>query len=501
MVSKVENDLIVGVAFIKPKANIFAEKITHVLVIATVGMIKVFPLAYTLTGDLEVFETNMLTAANDVKMKSLIGTKLGRIFMLGDDGNIWELTYRSEETWFKGQCAKLLHTSGSPWSFLTGNARDTITHMAVNESGTALYYLTAESSISVCNLGHDGESFQTVYHARDILNKCREIHPSSPLYTPALFKIISINPTTTKESTKYHLVAITSSGSRLYFSHSKNNQHLVDDTPNTLQLVYIQSPDQSVQLDDTFSQGYYKDGLFMGIKNTHKNQKDEEIITYTPDLSTLINPANRSINSTPKLIETTNHLRVLGKVITIAEVASSTEINEFTSVYEKSGRIFLALTAFGVHVLYKQRPIDMLIRLLGNTSTDLKARLRDFDSFFNHFGHVNGVSLCLGIICSANVVNEFKCVSEIPINVKENAILLLEEFGKVPSTLDPSYTSRHDGLALYMSRTMLSVWDIQGFKDFVDGVNTLKPTPSNTKDLQRTLFVFKKLQELMAMYV
>lgn len=371
--------------------------------------------------------------------------------------------------------------------------RDPITQIAVNESGTVLYHLTENSTIAVTDLGVNGQSFNTVHYFKDVLAKARGSLPSTPLLDASTFKVISINPTSPKESREYHLVAITSTGCRLYFNHNKSNQHLKDDSPDTLQLSHVRIPSQDITPKDVFSKAYYKNGLFIAVKNTQEKPNEDKIITYSPDLAVLTNPAYAN----SPLVEFNNSIDLPGKVIAITEVNSSPySINEMTATYETPGRTFLVLTTYGISVLYKQRPIDMLFRILENTNIDTAARLRDYESFFTHFGYVNSISLCFGIICNANISTNdtFHTVEPITEVITQSAISLLETFGQTPSVFDNTYTSRHDGLALFIYRIILPIWDVQIIKESAPDVYT---SNLSTKDLQRTQQVLRKLSLAM----
>lgn len=94
MIAHEEVDDIVGVAFVPPKAGIFNINVNYLMIISTVRQVKIIAMEYSPTAGLRVFETGMSTTTSGVNMKTIVGTKFGRIFMLGNDGNIWELDYR-----------------------------------------------------------------------------------------------------------------------------------------------------------------------------------------------------------------------------------------------------------------------------------------------------------------------------------------------------------------------------------------------------------------------
>lgn len=94
MIVHEEEDEIVGVAFVKPKPGIFAAEINQLLIVSTVKQVKIIAASYNQTSGLKVFQTNLNTTSSGVNMRTIVGTETGRVFMLGNDGNIWELDYR-----------------------------------------------------------------------------------------------------------------------------------------------------------------------------------------------------------------------------------------------------------------------------------------------------------------------------------------------------------------------------------------------------------------------
>ena len=94
-------------------------------------MVRLFGLEFKAPADLEAnpqyqnkhgammtiaLDTMRETPSDNVLMQSIAGTPLGRIFMGGSDGNIYELAYQQDQpgwdTWMRPQkCQKLNHTS------------------------------------------------------------------------------------------------------------------------------------------------------------------------------------------------------------------------------------------------------------------------------------------------------------------------------------------------------------------------------------------------------
>ncbi|KAG0187563.1 hypothetical protein DFQ28_006132 [Apophysomyces sp. BC1034] len=450
---------IVGVAVLKPKSDIFNEHITHVLIVATVREISVIALSFQPNAGnsdcLTFYKTEITTASGGVRMKSIIGTKAGRVFMLGDDGNIWELEYKI----------------------------DPCISIALTEDGRVLYKLFASSAIHVSYLGEDGKSFVNVAKYNNIGNDARLMCPNSLLLSNENFKIASIHPTLPAESNGYQLVAITTTGIRLYLAHFKMDPAQTPaSTPNTLELVHVRSAPPQPQTSPQPQPQPLSQGLSLGNANgqismpkisktiyhngvlllVYEEGDKETIVSASPDIGRMAHFGARS-----GLMEFSNHLNVQGKIISVVEIPeTSFKLNELTAQLSKPARHFLVFTTFGITVLTKQRPIDMLQNLLGVIGSDTRSRIGEYEEFFKHFGHVHSLASCFGIICNSSTLVpngvDLTVSAPVTLTVANGATGLLEHLGQVPSILNdasgPSYTSRHDGLALYIYRLIEPIW-------------------------------------------
>ncbi|KAK4510872.1 Calreticulin [Mucor velutinosus] len=471
-----EDDDIVGVGFVAPKPGIFLDSVKQLLVIATTTMIKVFGIADGPDG-LQFVNSYMTTLTNRVCMRQIVGTSQGRIFMLGNDDNVWELDYKAKETWFSSKCSKKLQTSSSSLNFLFGKSRDPIVQLAVNESGTVLYQLTQSSSIHVVYLGTDGFTYNTAYRKHDCIADAKISQPSSKQFTPET-RIVSIHTTTKAESLSYHLVAITSNGSRIYYNNQKNAQQMnYDAEPTGLITVHVRTPDDSVAPTDAVSHCLYRNGLTLFVKNPDANPTQSQIVAYSPNLANLGNLILAT--STAQLIEDGTTIDIHGKVLSIVEAPTgSDDINEFKYAYHTPSRHFLVLTTSGVTILAKQRPVDMLHNLLLKTTPDTRFRLREFEPFFSQFGYLNACSLCFNLICSANLPTPDSLYSNSAISspVQDAALELLKKYGQVTSALtdfnNRSYSSIHDGLALFVYRSVQGIWGKHLIKATTTPANT-----------------------------
>ncbi|EPB85962.1 hypothetical protein HMPREF1544_07294 [Mucor circinelloides 1006PhL] len=497
-----ETDDIVGVGFVAPKPGIFVDSVKQLMVIATAREVKILGIANGPDG-LQFVNSFMTTLTNGVHMHQIIGTSQGRIFMLGNDDNVWELDYRARETWFTSKCFKKVHTTGNSFQFLFGKPRDRIVQLAVNEDGTILYQLTQNSSIHVVYLGTDGVTYNTAYKKHDCIADAKISNPSSSQFTPNT-RIVSIHTTTKQESLSYHLVAITSNGSRIYYNNQKNAQHMnYDAEPTGLITVHVRTPSKTIAPTDVVSHCLYRNGTTLFVKNPDANPTQSQIVAYSPNLTNLGNLV--FANSTAQLVEDGNTLDIHGKILNIVEVPTgSDDINELKYSYHTTSRHFLVLTTSGVTILAKQRPVDMLHNLLSKISTDTRYRLREIEPFFNQFGYLNGCSLCFNLICSANLptADSLYKNSAISSQVVDAALESLKKFGQVTSALTDvnnlSFSSIHDGLALFVYRSVHGIWSKKLIKETASSTGPLYTNNISSQELynvERILSAIKRVND------
>ena len=81
--------------------GVFLEQIEYLLVVSTPLEITLLGIAFAESktmncprGSLTIYRTEMSCHADNVNMSSIVGTKTGRIFMRGNDGQLFELLYQ-----------------------------------------------------------------------------------------------------------------------------------------------------------------------------------------------------------------------------------------------------------------------------------------------------------------------------------------------------------------------------------------------------------------------
>lgn len=89
-------------ALVPPKPGVFIDEIQRVLILSTKATLQLIGLSRDVaTGEVKMYDTDMVVETDGNEMASIVGTTDGRVFMTGiDDGCLYELLYQAEEGWF-----------------------------------------------------------------------------------------------------------------------------------------------------------------------------------------------------------------------------------------------------------------------------------------------------------------------------------------------------------------------------------------------------------------
>ncbi|PPQ62740.1 hypothetical protein CVT24_000434 [Panaeolus cyanescens] len=222
-------DVITHVALVKPKPGLFVDDITSLLVICTPLTVLLIGVAITpATGpdnrprkEIKLYATD-LVISTDIEMASVIGTAEGRIFMCGrQDGNLYELHYQANESWFGKRIQLINHSIGGVQSLLPRFASTTSDERIIaavsDMKRNCFYTLSSRNTISIYTTNGD-KSIQHIQTLSSLYKSAQEKAPGSPSLTPQSFAIINIHVIDPSESRAgLQLLAITTNGVRLYF--------------------------------------------------------------------------------------------------------------------------------------------------------------------------------------------------------------------------------------------------------------------------------------------
>ncbi|KAF7731213.1 hypothetical protein EC973_000628 [Apophysomyces ossiformis] len=321
------------------------------------------------------------------------------------------------------------------------------------------------------------------------------------LYESKHFEIESMHVVSKSESQKIHLVAVTYSGFRLYFTHHRDAlRHsalaATRTRPDSLELVHVRLPPPIQPTDQNIIQqgpgsinigtSFYDRGAFLASK-CGQDEHDSILMASTrigalPNNQTL--PAY-SMGFQNNLAETSAITSSDGKVWAIAETSSrlrdQTDPNEIAEQLTVPPRQFVVLTTTSLTFFHKQRPVDTLYHLLVKANGNIETDKASFASFFNRYGKTQACAMCLAVICA-----NLGATTPEQADVVRGATKLFFEYGGVPSAsgaaFDSSYlqsmtatglqfSGKHDGFALYFSRLIRPLWKTKLFEQ------SDKPTP------------------------
>ncbi|KAF8971407.1 nucleoporin [Flammula alnicola] len=252
-------DVITHVALVKPKQGLFIDDITSLLVICTPVSVLLIGVAIASQPgldnrprkELKLYATD-LTISTDIEMTSVIGTPDGRIFMCGQqDGNLYEMHYQANESWFGKRVQLVNHSVGGVQSllprFASSTADERIVAAVSDTKRNCFYTLTSRNTISMYTPGGD-KAIQHIQTLSSIYKSAQEKAPGSPALTPQNFQIINIHVVDPSESRLgVQLIAITANGVRLYFAPSMGYGYSFGTTSGSsglrpLQLIHIRLP-------------------------------------------------------------------------------------------------------------------------------------------------------------------------------------------------------------------------------------------------------------------
>ena len=317
--------------------------------------------------------------------------------------------------------------------------------------------------------------------------------------------LVCIAPIQSSESTNLHLVAVTGSGVRLYFSalHWRSYNE-PSSRPVTLQLVQVLLPPGYASPHQVHS-ALYSHGTTFLVTST---ASDDDVVWTFPNS---LFPAARQLS------ETQNTMELDGKTWALAEVApkrSSASVPPTIDMQHSAGpRKFIFLTPKFCHIVTQLRPVDILRQLLLDASgPDSKAvrafflkedqacatalilacsssvqdsQLADWATraFFLHVGDAKIAPVASSVmspvspsITSPSSLNSTPGLQQsystftLPVAGGSNAFSTPFNSPSSSSELEEfQFSAQHNGLYLYLGRILRPVWLMQLTRDVGEG--------------------------------
>ncbi|SCV71463.1 BQ2448_3051 [Microbotryum intermedium] len=300
------DDVIIGVALVKPRPNVFVDAITYLLVLATSTDITLVGLGYAPTEtstetppEITFYLTGLSVPSEGLPFTHIRGTSTGRIFLSTSpeavlpngrpgDGSLYELVYQASEGWFVKRCSLHNLTSRSLTqslvpSFLRNlaavNPNEWVISFELDNERGLLYTLLRNGTIEMYELPSSSASARfdgppnKVARTRDVLRAAREVC-KSPALEGTSFRIVALQIIGVKESEKdkVALVAITNTGVRLYFTHQRRYPSYAQTSIRALELFHVRPP----PLIPTPPPGPQPTPAFYGAPPTQQQQQQQQ---------------------------------------------------------------------------------------------------------------------------------------------------------------------------------------------------------------------------------
>ncbi|XP_052257804.1 nuclear pore complex protein Nup155-like [Dreissena polymorpha] len=404
------NETILSAALVKPKKGIFQSHIQYLLVLATPVDIVLLGVSFSNTNA-EFDEMHLLPEplfsipTDNTYIMSILGTESGRIFMAGKDGCLYELAYQADDGWFSRKCRKVNHSTSSLSFFVPSflnfsfSEEDPLVQIQVDNTRNILYGRTEKGTLQVYDLGADGKGLSKVA-AIPLQNIVHNASHIARTIDRSNFKpLVHIAPITSSESSNVHLVAITQTGLRLYFTTNPFGSS--KSRPSMLTLVHVRLPpgfliSTAPQRPNNVHMAYYKQGCMLLMAS--QGESSDLLWTIGSDSFPFQN----------QLMESHSTVPVDGRTWSVGELdyyhpplpaAESTGRDPPVVVtqHTQPPRKFIILSAQGSHILSKLRPVDQLRQLLidcqGPDSEEVKA-------FFRLHKIEQSCATCLILACS-----------------------------------------------------------------------------------------------------
>ncbi|KAK8391628.1 hypothetical protein O3P69_017278 [Scylla paramamosain] len=387
------HETILSVGLVKPKAGVFKPYIEHLLVLTTTSEIVLLGVSFSQPSEAEVSsgmhllpEPLFSLPTDGSYVLTIQGTQDGRIFLGAKDGCLYELVYQAVEGWFSRKCQKVNHTRSAIsylLPFLAFSEDDPINQVEVDDSRHILYTLSDRGTVTVYYLGADGKSTSRVVSVphNNIMNAALQV---AKTVDKTNFKsVVSLCPIGTSESPHIHLVVVTGTGVRLYYTTGQLNGN-PSQAPYQLTLLHVRLPpgfaaNATVYRPTKVHKALYSHGMCILCSN--ESNEADTVWTMSSDQY----PYHHI------LAESQSTLAVDGYVWALADVTPKlwcAALNPPTSQgtlppllvtqHQHAPRQLVLLSANGAHILIFQRPVDKLRYLLEEASGVEASIVKDF---------------------------------------------------------------------------------------------------------------------------
>lgn len=545
---------IISVKLVKPRQGVFVSAITHLLTVATTSDIYLIGLAAekapTGVVTVSLYHTKMQVSIKGIDASCIAGSdKTGRIFFAGTISNdVYELTYQQEEKWFASRCGKVNHTSEGftsvmpslPWA--SKGVPEAVLQMVVDDTRNLVYTLSNQSTIRVFHMASASTLNLVITRTlSNIVSNVMHMVTKSDLFRPGI-RIISISPISAREASRLTLMATTNAGCRIFLSATSGTYWSSDSTsaPSSMQVHHVKFPppdsrsDQSPQaatsgqnvdansraLITTSSGIRLSPGFFFDL-HAQGNHPSDNLFISAPDPGRIASRADGSQGA--RFVETVLDFNLEAQAQDIGLVtppfsAASTPMgfgNELAVQFDKPATEIAVLTNTGIQMIRRRRMVEIFAALIRQHKVNNEALEAAVNSFVRLYGRAETIATALAVTCGqavdvsadgarvASVTDPEVVDAARKVFVTQggravvNENVVLDRGGPTVDTVRPS--PRHEGMALYISRLLRSVWKAPILQESVTLTGGLQVNPTvplqKIRDVQGDL---THLQEFLA---
>ncbi|XP_036451046.1 nuclear pore complex protein Nup155 [Colossoma macropomum] len=420
------SETILSVGLVKPKVGIFQPHIHFLLVLATPVDVVIlglsFPKAQTglndsMSGAMQLLPDPLYSIPTDnTYMLAITSTDLGRIFLAGKDGCLYEIAYQAEAGWFSQRCKKINHSKSS-LSFLipsllqfSFSEDDPVVQIAIDNSRNTLYTRSEKGVLQVYDLGADGQGMSRVaaMSQNSIVSAAGNI---ARTIDRSVFKpIVQIAVIDRSESSDCQLLAITHAGVRLYFSttpFTPPNARQNMARPSLLALVHVRLPpgfsaSSTLQKPAKVHKALYSKGVLL---MTASETEDSDILWCINHDSF---PFKKPLMEAQMTSNIDGHTWALCALEDTKAPKILTPLNkDFIPITDSPVVVqqhnippqkFVLLSAQGSHIFHKLRPVDQLRHLLVSSGG---GESEEIERFFKLHREEQACATALILACSS----------------------------------------------------------------------------------------------------
>ncbi|KAI0452033.1 Non-repetitive/WGA-negative nucleoporin C-terminal-domain-containing protein [Xylaria acuta] len=501
-----------AVKLVAPKPGVFNSVIRHILVVATAGEIVLLGLAVnqapTGANNIELYGTKMSLHWTG-KTQIIAGSATGRIFFTSQsDSDIHELYYQQEEKWFSSRVGKINH-SYPGWGAVVPNAvsrwgkggAEHIVDIVIDDSRNLLYSLSDRSTVRTYYMEAPDKLTKVIEKTKN--DFLRDIAHALSVVSPLLnerMEIVSISPVSATEDNKVHLMALTSTGCRLFMSATSASSYMLSASsraPQSMQLQSIKFPPsvepnqrraradpfnglgetisvQSRSLETSRRGIRFPPGYFLDFVRKADRPDIDVLFMSAPDSGRI---KNASRSQALRYYEQANWVELDSRaedvgLVTKPFAATNQPMgfgNELAVQFDNpNGSEFAILTNTGVHIMRRRRLIDIFASVIRTASGEEGLKM-EVSKFQSAYGRVETITAALAVACRQGDNGQFgagrSAIDQPTLDRAKQVFInyggspMLPEQDGQPATVEqvrPS--SRHAAITLYLSRLIRSLW-------------------------------------------